>query len=176
MPRHDPNLILLTAIQTELVDGPSLADARPSVFASGPEGAYARVTALPPDHLGLLSPNLANGSSVAIVLPLDALFDDRVLAARRVWRALVRRAKVKPTGITAHRRRRLKLVLRALDGHLAGESYRGIANGLFPDRVPEDIAWRSHPLRSFTIRLVRDGLALMRGGYLRLLRPDHRDR
>ncbi len=119
---------------------------------------------------------MSDGSAIAVVLPLDAMFDDRVQTARRVWRALARRAKVKPTGITAHRRRRLKLVLRALDAHLAGESYRTIAYGLFPGRVPHDIAWRSHPLRSFTIRLVRDGRALMQGGYLRLLRPDHRDR
>ncbi len=88
----------------------------------------------------------------------------------------MRGRRVAPYGITAHRRRRLKLVLRALDGHLAGEDYRGVARGLFGARVPGDAAWRTHSLRSFTVRLVREGRKLMRGGYLALLRPDRRKR
>ncbi len=77
---------------------------------------------------------------------------------------------------TPQRRRRLKLLLRALDAALLGVGYREIARDLLGGRVPDGAEWRNHPLRAQTIRLVKDGRALMRGGYLRLLRPDHRKR
>jgi len=40
-------------------------------------------------------------------------------------------------------------------------------------RIPES-AWKTHELRSRTIRLVQAGIALMRGGYRALLRPPSR--
>ena len=113
---------------------------------------------------------------MAVVLPLDALFDERVDAARRVWRALAGQHQVPRPTFTAQRRRRLKLLLRALDASLLGIGYREIAQGLFGDRVPGDASWRTHTLRATTIRLVREGRAMMRGGYLRLLRPERRKR
>jgi hypothetical protein len=64
----------------------------------------------------------------------------------------------------------LVLVLRALDARLAGEAYRTIAQGLFgAHRVPSGAYWKTHDLRDRTIRLVRTGAHLMRGGYLELL-------
>jgi hypothetical protein len=73
--------------------------------------------------------------------------------------------------LTQQRRHRLGLALRALDGRLAGASYRVIAAGLFGDaRVPPGPGWRTHDLRDRTIRLVRAGMELMQGGYLDLLR------
>lgn len=113
---------------------------------------------------------------MAVVIPLDGLFEDRVDAAYRLWRLMTRRGRVKPSGLTLQRRRRLKLVLRALDGHLAGEDYRGVARGVLNTRVPTDAAWRTDASRSLVIRLVREGRALMLGGYLRLLRPERRRR
>ena len=113
---------------------------------------------------------------VAVVLPLDALFDERVETARRVCRALAGQHQVPPPAFTAQRRRRLKLLLRALDASLLGIAYREIAVALFGGRVPDDASWRTAPLRATTIRLVREGRSLMRGGYLRLLRPERRKR
>ena len=44
-----------------------------------------------------------------------------------------------------------------------------LAAGLFgADRVPAGAAWKSHDLRSRTMRLVADATALMRGGYREL--------
>ena len=61
--------------------------------------------------------------------------------------------------------------LRALDGRLAGESYRIIAQSLFGrSHIPAGAGWKTHELRDRTIRLARAGLKLMRGGYLDLLR------
>lgn len=66
------------------------------------------------------------------------------------------------------------MALRALDGRLAGATYREIAQVLFsPKRIPER-AWKTHDLRNQTIRLVQNGFALMRGGYRALLRPSSR--
>jgi hypothetical protein len=66
------------------------------------------------------------------------------------------------------------LALRALDGHIDGASYRVIAEVLFGrKRIPES-AWKTHELRSRTVRLVQAGIALMRGGYRALLRPPSR--
>ncbi|WP_271552974.1 DUF2285 domain-containing protein [Bradyrhizobium sp. CCBAU 45394] len=68
------------------------------------------------------------------------------------------------------------LALRAVDGWLEGNSYRNIAQGLFgKPRIP-DRGWKTHDLRSRTIRLVQMGLRLMRGGYRDLLRHKGKDR
>jgi hypothetical protein len=62
------------------------------------------------------------------------------------------------------------LTLRALDARQQGNSYRKIAVVLFGLKQISERAWKTHDLRSRTIRLVRSGFALIRGGYLDLLR------
>lgn len=176
MPEHNPRLALLIEAPALLPIGPTLDTARLREILAASEGAYAELSASLTGHqvlvLGVTSPSVP----VALVVPLDGLFEDRVNAARQLWRALGRGATATPPAFSAQRRRRLKLVLRALDADLAGVGYRDIALVLFGERIPRDAAWRTHALRSFTIRLVQDGRALMRGGYLRLLRPDRRTR
>ena len=176
MPKHNPRLALLTDAPALLPIGPILDAIRLRENFAAPEGTYAELLALPPGHQVLVLGAKSISVPVAIVVPLDRLFEDRVDAARQLWRALGRGAAAKPPKFSAQRRQRLKLVLRALDADLAGVGYRDIALVLFGDRVPRDVAWRTHALRSFTIRLVQDGRALMCGGYLRLLRPDRRKR
>ncbi len=106
-----------------------------------------------------------------VELPFDDDFDARAHAARRLWLALNGR----PAGpsfyeLSAQRRQRLALALRALDARLDGGNYRMIAEVLFgAKRIPER-AWKTHDLRNRTIRLVQAGYALMRGGYRELLR------
>jgi hypothetical protein len=52
-------------------------------------------------------------------------------------------------------RERVGLTFRALDGRVAGESYRLIAAGLYGDaRVPAGPGWKPQDLRDRTIRLV----------------------
>jgi hypothetical protein len=112
------------------------------------------------------------GESYAAELPLDTDYEIRAHASHRLWRAINGRPPGPPFHhLSAQRRERLALALRALDGHLDGASYRVIAEVLFGGkRIPER-AWKTHELRSRTIRLVQAGLALMRGGYRALLRP-----
>ena len=65
-------------------------------------------------------------------------------------------------------------MMRALDGWLAGHNYREIAEGLFGMERIRGRSWKDHDLRSLTIRLVKNGIALMRGGYRALLRSARR--
>jgi hypothetical protein len=66
---------------------------------------------------------------------------------------------------------RLLTVLRALDGHLAGASFREIARALYGDSVvAEEWGADRRPIYFQVRRAVRRGLFLMRGGYRRLLR------
>lgn len=174
LPQLNPRLALLTCLPAHLLDGPALAGAKPVPTASAAEGAYLDLLALPPVRGALLLHGDAGGA-VGFVLPFDALFEDRIDAARRLHRLLVQGRPTAAT-ITGYRRRRLKLALRALDGALAGADYRAIAEALFGPRVPRGAAFRDDSLRAQAIRLVRYGLHLMRGGYLDLLRPDRRAR
>jgi hypothetical protein len=115
------------------------------------------------------------GVSYAAELPLDPDFEIRAHASHRLWRAVNGRPPGPPFHrLSAQRRERLALALRALDGHIDGASYRVIAEVLFGRKHIPESAWKTHELRSRTIRLVQAGLALMRGGYRALLRPPSR--
>ena len=176
LPRHNPRMALLTSAVPILFDGQALDAVKPYISHSAPEGEYANLAGLPPANQALILGATTGGNPAALIVPLDELFEDRISTARRLWGALRRRGPIKPMGFTAQRRRRLKLVLRALDGDLAGADYREIARAVFGDHVPDGAEWRTHSLRSATIRLVQEGRALMRGGYLKLLCPDRRER
>ncbi|HEV2605625.1 MAG TPA: DUF2285 domain-containing protein [Microvirga sp.] len=101
----------------------------------------------------------------AFVIPADQDVPARVEALLAFWQRLTGHG-LPYAGVTPQRRQRLVLGLRALDGRAAGASYRVLADGLFGrDRVPAGAAWKTHDLRSRTMRLVADATALMRGGY-----------
>jgi len=165
----------LTSSSPALGDAPAaLSLTEATTIASGLEGDYlALIGRDAPPMLRLR----AEGPPTAALLPFDALFPERMVIALRLWRAMQHGAAPTVDAPTAGQLRRRKLILRALDAHLEGATYREIAVGLFGSkRVPCGDGWRTHYLRSRTIRLVRDGLQRMRGGYLRLLRPERRDR
>lgn len=142
--------------------------ATPPTLAGRSPRADARVLPATPELRVELSPG---GTADAALLPLDEHFPTRVAAALRVWRALTgRKLGRDPQALTASRRNRLVLALRALDGRRAHASYRELAEGLFgPLRLRGDADWNSHDVRDRTIRLARLGLDLSRGGYRRLL-------
>ena len=71
----------------------------------------------------------------AAIIPLDSNFAARADAALRLWQTIAKRSVGRSSdSLTPVRRRRLTLVLRALDAYLAGETYRVIAQGLFGER------------------------------------------
>ncbi len=113
----------------------------------------------------------------AVVLPLDQLFEIRAAAALRFWHGLVgRRPGPDPSALTAERRKRFILALRALDARLLGTTYPDIASGLFDTAPISKRDWISHELRDQTGRLVRLGFKMMRGGYRQLLVYPYRRR
>jgi hypothetical protein len=117
------------------------------------------------------------GRAPAVLLPLDQFFEIRAAAAIRLWRCLTcRNPGPNPAALSKARRDRLILSLRALDGRQDRASYREIAGVLFGADEVSERDWKSHDLRDRTIRLVRYGLALMRGGYRRLLLHPYRRR
>jgi len=116
-------------------------------------------------------------SPVAVLLPLDQLFDIRAAAALRLWRALSGRTPGPDLGVlTPERRSRLIRALRALDARLERATYPEIAAVLFDTAPISKRDWISHELRDQTGRIVRLGLSMMRGGYRRLLLHPYRRR
>lgn len=156
---------------------PPLAEIAPGSIRQASDGWHAVLRIQGTQHHVWLkeAPRLA-AVQCAAELPLDADYEIRAHASHRLWRALNGRSPGPPFHrLSAQRRERLALALRALDGRMDGASYRGIAEVLFGrKRIPER-AWKTHELRSRTIRLVQAGSALMRGGYRALLRPSSRN-
>jgi hypothetical protein len=110
------------------------------------------------------------GKPLAAVILLDESCPDRIAALTRLSQLLWDRPPIADTRLTAQRRRRLRRMLQAVDGHLTGATYRDIANAIYGDsRVAAD-PWKTSALRDSTIALVRDGHALIDGGYRALLR------
>ena len=141
-------------------------------FRHGPDGWHAIVPIGGAIHR-LCLPSIPEGDSLfAVELRLDTNFDIRLQAARRFLSAIEgRRLPTPPLALPRERRRRFILTIRALDAWLQGNSYREIAEGLFGNERVMGRSWRAHDLRSRVIRLVQNGLAMVRGGYRALLRP-----
>lgn len=113
---------------------------------------------------------------LAAVVPLDDLTPDRLTALARFWVA-VRGGRVPPDPrITPQRRERARQMLRAVDARHAGAIYRVVAEHLFPQHKIDAASWVGDPIREVTIRLARDGMKLVCGGYRTLLRRPRRDR
>jgi hypothetical protein len=116
-----------------------------------------------------VTPGTPPDTPLGLLIPLDHLTPKRLAAALRLWHALHRRI-VSERAISQAQRRLLILQLRALDGDADAASIRDLAVGLFgADRVPRGAAWKTHDLRSRTLRLLAAARMLRDGGYRELL-------
>ena len=175
LPHLAPAVVLLAPAPEGFREARSIGTL-PQIFQRPASDGEYRVVSSPRTPVVLIGGATA-ATLVAAVIPLDQNFPARADAALRLWQALAERSVSSADSLTPSRRRRLVLVLRALDARLAGEAYRTIAHGLFgARRVPSGASWKTHDLRDRTIRLVRTGLHLMRGGYLGLLTRHRRRR
>ena len=139
---------------------------------TGDDGAYAKIRAHRSSGSVRLMPDLALDAPLMAIVPLDANIPARLEAIARLWR-LVMGQPILPSAsdLSQTRRERLALSLRAVDARHAGATRREIAETIFgPEQVPEGVAFDDHHLRSRTARLIRDGLALIAGGYRKLLK------
>ena len=115
------------------------------------------------------------GRPLAAIVPLDKDFITRIATLLRFHRRLLgREAGPLPRGwpLTPYRLARLNLILRALDLRAGGATYRQIAVELGREDATKLSAsdWKMSAARSFVVRLVRDGTAMMKGDYRKLLR------
>lgn len=110
------------------------------------------------------------GECRAALIILDDSTPDRLEAVARYWRGIRQPPTPPDPRITSQRRQRLRQMLRAVDGRLERQSYRAIALALFPDHHIEAASWAGDALRETTIRLARDGMKLVQGGYRDLLK------
>ena len=111
---------------------------------------------------------------MAALVPLDETVLLRLAGLIRLKRRLDRRpAGPLPSAwqVTARLRKRLLDMIRALDGHLEGASYRQVAMALYGPEAVGRFPWKISSVRGQTIRLVTDAVAMMDGGYRKLLRP-----
>ncbi len=116
---------------------------------------------------------LGTAMPMAALVPLDETVLLRLAGLLR----FKRRLDGHPAGalphawrITARLRERLLGMIRALDGHLEGASYREIAQVLHGSDAVARYPWKTSSIRGQTIRLVADAVATMNGGYRKLLR------
>lgn len=141
---------------------------------AGIDGRHVVVADAAGEHrLWLRDP--ASGKPLAAIIPLDKDFITRIASLLRFHRRLLGRAPGPlPRGwpLTAYRLARLDLMLRALDLRERGATYREIAAELGRDDANKLSAsdWKMSASRSFVVRLVRDGIAMMNGDYRKLLR------
>lgn len=106
----------------------------------------------------------------AALILLDDATPDRLEALARYWRGIHAPPAPPDPRLTPQRRQRLRQMLRAVDARLERESYRTIAMALFPRHHVETASWAGDALRETTIRLARDGMKLVHGGYRDLLK------
>jgi hypothetical protein len=138
------------------------------------DGIHIVIRAAGVRHQLFLAHPITEGAALAAAIPLDISAPHRAEATMRFWHHATYGRRRRPPA-TSRRSDRLTPTLRALDGYLEGASYRTIADGLFgTSRVAAD-PWKTSPLRDRVIRLVRQGISLMQGGYRTLLRRDRRN-
>jgi hypothetical protein len=118
-------------------------------------------------------PDALPAAPVAAVIPFDRHLPQRLEAVLRLWQHLTGTA-TQPTvsSLTGQQRHRMILMLRALDGHRQHATYRDLAATLLdPDvRLLSRGDWLTSSRRAQIVRLVKDGIRRMDGGYRDLLR------
>lgn len=137
---------------------------------SAPDALHILLRSLDPGLVVILDARSAPEDPLAALIPLGRDGLDRLAALERLLRHL-HGYKVPPDRrLTTQQRRRLKAMLQAVDGHQQYARQREIAEAIFGiDRVALE-PWQTSPLRDVVRDLLKDGAAMIAGGYRRLLR------
>ena len=154
-----------------------LSELSESQFRQGPDGWHAVLSLRGVEHRIWFKQAPIIAAAYTVELPLDRDFEFRAGAGIRLWKGLNGRPQgAPPHAISAYRRRRIALALRAADASTDGATYREIAEVLLPAQRISEREWPTHELRDQIKRLVKTGFALVQGGYRALLRPLSRKR
>lgn len=173
-PVVDP-AVLLFAQRPEFLPGVSSQSLDgPMALRASAEGRHAILH--PADHASqlLFLPGAHLDAPLAVMIPLDGDTTGRVEALARFWRSVEERPVPPDTRITTQQRLRLRAMMLAADGRANDASYRDVAMALYSRGRVASEPWKTSSLRDRVIGLVKGGLALIGGGYLKLLR--HRRR
>lgn len=171
LPRLDPRVVRLMGDPTGSASlGLSRAPTR--LDRTAHDGRHILIGTRLDPSAALVLPGVAFDAPLAAIVPLDDDTLYRIDALLRLWRKLMGQPPGRPAAdLTAARRKRLAMMLRAVDARRTGATRREIAEVLFgPDNVPDGAEFDDHHLRSRTTRLIRDGLAMIAGGYRKLLK------
>lgn len=175
VPDIDPGTLILTTVPATLpVESTVLPEYDLSTARASPDGLSivhgrgSRTARL------LLVSDASPASPLVALVSLGADGLDRIEAVTRLWRAINGRRVPADARLTSQQRRRLRRMLQAVDGRHEGASYREIAEAIFGAARVADSPWKTSALRDATIDLVKDGLALIAGGYRSLLRRRRR--
>lgn len=106
----------------------------------------------------------------------DDLTLDRGTTLERFWKAMAGQRVPRDPRLTPQRHKRARQMLRVIDARGVGSTYRDIAEVIFPNHIHDAAKWVDSPFRVAVNRLVRDGAAIVRGGYRTLLRRPRRSR
>jgi hypothetical protein len=152
-------------------EGLRLASDKGSVALSGtlPAAAERIVVGDEVFRARLIGIDKTASPGAALVL-LDDATPDRLEALARYWRGLRAPPALPDPRLTPQRRERLRQMLRVVDARIERQTYRAIAMVLFPKHEIDAASWAGDAIRETTIRLARDGMKLVRGGYRGLLR------
>jgi hypothetical protein len=171
-PELVPTAVILTHAPAGFADASSLDPALLATAMAQSDRADGLHLRLPGDHQIWLLDKRPD-QRLAVVIPLNDDLPLRAASALRFYRTL-RADKAGPVPqshvLTVQQRKRLILMLAALDGHLSQASYREIATELFDPSVASEKGWKTHPIRASTIRLVKEAKRMVNRGYLKLLR------
>lgn len=133
-------------------------------------GRHFIVRAADNDHRLWAPIDLAVGDPITATIDMSELAPIQAEAALRFWRCIGNGRACAARRARDLRTQRVRMSLRALDARQAGASYRELAETLFGSERLGGADWKTCSLRDTTIRLVRCGMALMKGDYRRLLR------
>jgi len=118
-----------------------------------------------------------SAGAMAVVIPLDRLFEYRAAAALNLWRALKGlRPTADPMPLSPFARGQLILVIRLLDAQRDGASEREAAAVVLNTKADNRRSWIGSEHRARLRRLLARGHKLLAGGYFQLLNPPPRRR
>jgi hypothetical protein len=133
------------------------------------EGLYVRFNLGAEQFVALSLDGRRPSGRVAAVVLIDQLMQDRVDALHRFHDVMFGRPAPPDRRLPSQRKRHLIEMLRAVDGKSAGATYQEIAESIFNTKRVSAVSWKSAPQRDMVMRRVRTGLALVNGGYRKLL-------
>ncbi len=174
LPEVLPTVLQVQPARPELAIDP--LDLGPMLTDPGTEihqfGSREDVVITRPDGVHRLWLDHYDAEAMAIVIPIDRLFEHRAAAALYFWRALKGlRPGAEPMPLSAFARGQLILVLRLLDAEHDGASEREMAQVVLNAKAENRRAWITSEDRSRLKRLLARGHKLLAGGYFRLLNP-----